>query len=118
MLGVSSSILTHGQSLASLKYAFESSALKPYTLSSSLDLVLDSLRRHPRRVMAALATVLLGTGVTAFGVAPLAPDAADLPVVQVVEQVQPLPVRSQADALLDHRFSLYRTEVTLSLIHI
>ena len=64
--------------------------------------------------MAALATVLLGTGVTAFGVAPLAPDAADLPVVQVVEQVQPLPVRSQTDALLDHRFSLYRTEVTRS----
>ena len=64
--------------------------------------------------MAALATVLLGTGVTAFGVAPLAPDAADLPVVQVVEQVQSLPVRSQTDALLDHRFSLYRTEVTRS----
>lgn len=64
--------------------------------------------------MAALATVLLGTGVTAFGVAPLAPDAADLPVVQVVERVEPLPVRSQADVLLDHRFSLYRTEVTRS----
>ena len=76
--------------------------------------MLESLRRHPRRVMGALATLLLGTGVTAFGVAPLAPDAADLPVVQVVEQVQPLPVRSQADALLDHRFSLYRTEVTRS----
>lgn len=58
--------------------------------------------------------MLLGTGVTAFGVAPLAPDAADLPVTQVVESVQPLPTRSQAEALLDHSFSLYRTETTRS----
>ena len=37
--------------------------------------------------------VLLGTGVTAFGIAPLAPDAAALPVTQVFEQVSlnPLP---------------------------
>lgn len=64
--------------------------------------------------MAGLATLLLGTGVTAFGVAPLAPDAADLPVTQVVEAVEPLPVRSQAEALLEHSFNLYRTEVTRS----
>jgi murein DD-endopeptidase MepM/ murein hydrolase activator NlpD len=70
--------------------------------------------RHPRRVMGSLALVLLGTGVTAFGVAPLAPDAADLPVREVIETVQPLAAKSQTDALLDHRFSLFRTEVTRS----
>ncbi len=68
------------------------------------------LRRHPRRVGGALAALLLGTGVTAFGVAPLAPDAANLPVTEVIESVEPLPVRSQAEALLEHSFSLYRTE--------
>jgi murein DD-endopeptidase MepM/ murein hydrolase activator NlpD len=88
--------------------------LKFDALSLQIASALESLRRHPRRVAAALATVLLGTGVTAFGVAPLAPDAADLPVTQVVESVQPLPTRSQAEALLDHSFSLYRTETTRS----
>ena len=32
-----------------------------------------------------IGVLLLGTGVTAFGIAPLAPDAADLPVREVVE---------------------------------
>lgn len=74
----------------------------------------DSLRRHPKRVTASLAALLLGTGVTAFGVAPLAPDAADLPVRQVVEVVQPLPTQVQTDALADFSFNLYRTESTRS----
>lgn len=37
--------------------------------------------------MAGVGALLLGTGVTAFGIAPLAPDAADLPVRQVVESL-------------------------------
>ena len=41
---------------------------------------LDLLDRHPRRVTGALAALLLGTGVTAFGVAPQLPDPADQPV--------------------------------------
>ena len=73
-----------------------------------------SLRQHPKRVASTLAVLLLGTGVTAFGVAPLAPDAADLPVRQVVETVQPLPTQVQTDALSDFRFNLFRTESTRS----
>ena len=61
----------------------------------------DSLRRHPKRLTASLAVLLLGTGVTAFGVAPMAPDAADLPVHQVLEAVQSLPTQGQTDALAD-----------------
>ena len=53
---------------------------------------------------------MLGTGVTAFGVAPLAPDASDLPVRLVVETVQPLPTISQLDSLADFRFKLFRSE--------
>ncbi|MCJ7799761.1 MAG: M23 family metallopeptidase [Polaromonas sp.] len=76
--------------------------------------VADSLRRHPKRVTSSLAVLLLGTGVTAFGVAPLAPDAADLPVRQVVEVVQPLPTLVQTDALANFSFNLFRTESTRS----
>jgi murein DD-endopeptidase MepM/ murein hydrolase activator NlpD len=48
----------------------------------------QALKAHPHRVVAVLGTVLLGTGVTAFGIAPLAPDAADLPIRQVLQAVQ------------------------------
>jgi murein DD-endopeptidase MepM/ murein hydrolase activator NlpD len=74
----------------------------------------SSVRRHPKRITGSLAALLLGTGVTAFGVAPLAPDAADLPVRQVLEAVQTLPLQSQLDALAEHGFNLYRTESTRS----
>ena len=74
----------------------------------------DKLQHHPKRVTAGLAILLLGTGVTAFGVAPLAPDAADLPVRQVLESVEPLATQGQTDSLSDFRFNLFRTETTRS----
>ena len=47
--------------------------------------------------MGGLGVLLLGTGVTAFGIAPLAPDAAQLPVTEVV---QPFAIAPEAlDAL-------------------
>ncbi|MFZ3141955.1 peptidoglycan DD-metalloendopeptidase family protein [Polaromonas sp.] len=89
----------------------------PLTLSRVLSAIADSLRCHPKRLTASLAVLLLGTGVTAFGVAPLAPDAADLPVRQVLEATQPLAPQSaqaQMNALADFRFKLFRTESTRS----
>ncbi len=57
---------------------------------------------------------MLGGGGGAFAVASLAPDAADLPVREVVEAVQPLPYEPQA-ALLDvHSFNLFRSDVSRS----
>ena len=79
-----------------------------------LNSIAASLRRHPKRVAGSLAALLLGTGVTAFGVVPLVPDASDLPVRQVVESVQALPLQAQLDALADHRFKLFRTDSTRS----
>ena len=51
----------------------------------------QSLARHPRRIMSGLGILLLGTGVTAFGIAPLAPDAAQIPVTQVVQTLDIAP---------------------------
>jgi murein DD-endopeptidase MepM/ murein hydrolase activator NlpD len=79
-----------------------------------LNAIAISLRRHPKRIAGSLAALLLGTGVTAFGVVPLAPDAADLPVRQVLEVVQTLPLQTQLDALADHRFKLFRSDSTRS----
>ncbi|MEC5212698.1 murein DD-endopeptidase MepM/ murein hydrolase activator NlpD [Polaromonas sp. CG_9.5] len=87
------------------------------TLSVVLSTVAGSLRRHPKRITASLAVLLLGTGVTAFGVAPLAPDAADLPVRQILEAVQPLSpssAQTQLNALANFNFTLFRTESTRS----
>ena len=49
--------------------------------------------------MGGVGVLLLGTGVTAFGIAPLAPDAADLPVRQVVEALA-APTQLDIDGLL------------------
>ena len=89
----------------------------PLTFSRVLTAVGESLRRHPRRITGSLAMLLLGTGVTAFGVAPLAPDAADLPVRQVLESIQPLApasAQAQTEALAGFSFKLFRTEATRS----
>ncbi len=57
--------------------------------------------------------MLCGAG-GAFAVASLAPDAADLPVHQLTESVQTLPLAAQSDALASHSFNLFRSEVTRS----
>lgn len=83
-------------------------------LSRGLQAVSGFIHRHPKRITGTLAALLLGTGVTAFGVAPLAPDAADLPVRQVLESVQALPTETQTEILGEFRYSLFRTETTRS----
>ncbi len=82
--------------------------------SSLLHHVARTLQRHPKRVVGALGAVLLGTAVTAFGVAPLAPDAALLPVRTVVEPVVLEPLGASLDGALDVPLVLYRTDTTRS----
>ncbi len=71
------------------------------------------LAQHPKRVTATVTALLLSGGGGAFAVASLAPDAANLPVREVLESVQPL-------ALPDYNqdttpaYVLYRTDVTRS----
>ena len=83
-------------------------------VSHILTSLTESLHRHPKRVASSLAVLLLGTGVTAFGVAPSAPDASNLPVRQVLEAVDSLSTQSQTTELSDFRFKLFRTDSTRS----
>lgn len=61
-----------------------------------------------------VAALLLTAGGGAFAVASLGPDPAALPVREVLESVQPLPLEEQSEALDAYRFSLYTTEAVRS----
>lgn len=61
-----------------------------------------------------IAAVLMSAGGGAFAVASLGPDAAKIPVKQVLETVTPLAVATQTDALDAFSFTLFRTENTRS----
>ena len=67
------------------------------------------LQRHPRSGMAALAALLMGTGVTAFGTGPLDAAFDRLPQQQVTEALALSPAVAGAS---DAPFVLYRTDVT------
>ncbi|WKB54943.1 M23 family metallopeptidase [Eleftheria terrae] len=71
--------------------------------------------RHHRGIAAAVVTLLLGTGITAFGVAPLtATDLPPLPQRTVAEDVQPLALDAQVEALDDYLLELTRSDLTRS----
>ena len=70
--------------------------------------------RHHKAVATTVVALLLGTGITAFGVAPLAPDASDLPRRLLIEDVTPLPLDTQVDALGEYLLELTRSDLTRS----
>ena len=68
--------------------------------------------RHPRR-LASSALAILGTfAVTAFGIAPLAPDAATLPQRLISETLEVPGLGFQSAQLAEHPLTLYRSNVT------
>ena len=72
----------------------------------------STLNKHPKRVMAGLGAVLLGTGVTAFGIAPLDADIDQMPVRQLIEPVQPTARSAQSSLEAPVPFILFRSDVT------
>ena len=73
-----------------------------------------ALHRHPRRVLAGVAALLLGGAGASFAVANLGPDVTKLPKRTVVEVVQPLALEPQFEALATQAMRLYRTDLTRS----
>jgi murein DD-endopeptidase MepM/ murein hydrolase activator NlpD len=72
----------------------------------------DALQRH-RKGLATLSSLLLaGTAITAFGIAPMAPDAAQLPRRQISEAIDPPGLPAQLLALASHDLVLSRAEHT------
>ena len=71
-----------------------------------------TFRTYPKQITTAIGALLLCAGGGAFAVASLGPDVSDLPVKQVLEAVKPLAAVEQAEALDNHDFTLFRTELT------
>jgi murein DD-endopeptidase MepM/ murein hydrolase activator NlpD len=72
----------------------------------------DALQRHRKRVATLSSLLLAGTAITAFGIAPMAPDAAQLPRRQVIEAIDPPGLPAQLLALASHELVLSRAEQT------
>jgi len=69
---------------------------------------------HRRRLSVAMLAALGGFAVAAFGIAPMAPDAAEIPL-QLVTEAVPLPeLDRQAEELATHELELWRSELTRS----
>ena len=72
----------------------------------------DAASRHPRRLTAAVVGLLSSFAITAFGIAPLAPDAALLPQRLVTEEVAIQGLDHQLDQLALQTLELHRNDVT------
>lgn len=68
--------------------------------------------RHPRALTGTVVGLLSGFAVTAFGIAPLAPDASDLPRQQVSEQIRINDLDQQLAELARHDLGLSRNDIT------
>jgi murein DD-endopeptidase MepM/ murein hydrolase activator NlpD len=71
---------------------------------------LHLLEHHPKHVTALLAALMLGGGGGAYAVASLGPDPSALPVQLLLEDVQPLSLEVQAEALDAHGFNVFTTD--------
>ena len=80
-------------------------------LQERLQLWQRRLQRHPRRVVAALGVLLLGTGITAFGTDPLDAALDRLPQRELVEAV-PVAFTPADTETPTAPFILYRTDTT------
>jgi murein DD-endopeptidase MepM/ murein hydrolase activator NlpD len=68
--------------------------------------------RHRRGLVSIGVAALSGFAITAFGIAPIAPDAADLPRRMLTHRVDPADLPAQLEALAAHELVLSRTELT------
>lgn len=81
-------------------------------LSHSAATAREFVLAHRRGLSTSLLVSLAGFGVAAFGIAPLAPDAAELPHRLITETVTPTALEGQLEALAVHTMALSRTTTT------
>lgn len=72
----------------------------------------QAIRRHRRALATGVVTLLSGFAITAFGIAPMAPDAANLPRTTIAHPFEPPGLPGQLLALASQNLMLARTELT------
>jgi murein DD-endopeptidase MepM/ murein hydrolase activator NlpD len=82
------------------------------TLAPYLERAKALAGRHSRSLTTGFVVLLGGFTAAAFGVAPLMPDAAELPRQWVVDTLVPEGMRSQVEALAEQDLELSRSELT------
>lgn len=85
-----------------------------FPTNDPLALLGQQLQKHPKKWAGVVGALMLGSAVTAFGVAPLAPDAALLPVQTVTERLELPPLVAPLEDGLQQNMVLYRTDSTRS----
>ncbi|RZI79192.1 MAG: M23 family peptidase, partial [Rubrivivax sp.] len=82
-------------------------------VSNGLHMTQAAAHRHPRRVAAAVVTLLAGFTMTAFGVAPLTATTNYQPSITQISEAVALPALAEQVAQLDGQsLSLYRSDVS------
>ena len=79
-----------------------------------LTIASQSIQRHPKRVTAIIAALLLGCGGGVYALASLAPNPSELPVRVVQESVQAPLLLARFDLADTQPLTLYRSDVTRS----
>jgi murein DD-endopeptidase MepM/ murein hydrolase activator NlpD len=69
---------------------------------------------HARGITATAVIGMVGFAATAFGIAPLVPDAADQPQRTILQAIEAEPLDAQLELLAAHELTLYRHEVLRS----
>ncbi len=91
--------------------ASEDPPLSPRSLAQWRLNTLEFASRHRRRILASVIVGLGGFSVAAFGISPLMPDAAELPVGSLSESIHPDGLDEQLAALAAQTLTLNRSTV-------
>lgn len=94
--------------------ALQSTRLAP--IAKAAQAFQSTVHRHPRRMSAAVLTLLAGSALTAFGVAPLTslPEGPTPTITLLTESIEPAALPEQLQGLGLQTLRLYRSEVTRS----
>jgi murein DD-endopeptidase MepM/ murein hydrolase activator NlpD len=84
----------------------------PQLIKSALAVAATFAGQHRRAIATTALVALAGFGITAFGIAPMAPDAAELPQRWISEPLEPVGLGEQALALLQQDLTLWRSDVS------
>jgi len=82
------------------------------TLRNTLSGLLQFGQQHRKGIVAGMLALLCGFGITAVAIAPLAPDASQLPLRLVTETFATPDLSGQIDALALQDLALHRSDVT------